>query len=423
MQVFVLAACSVVALIAVLALARPVAKLWHRLRKSARSNGADYQRGVPGLLVVLALGRVMPLVLLVDGEAVEAVVRFRDANALRTWFFARESQVRSDQETPRSVAQSIKEYLLKLVHENTTIASSILATQRHLDLEEQVLLVKEAKPEIVADLRRESKDAREQALRQIEPINLKGRSLRGAIFRKALLSRADLRETQLQGADLSWAQLQGVGLSIAELQGANLSGADLQGAELRGAALYGVTEGEDDVGDTSLLDIRGVSWKPLPPDQITRLEKMVANATTIDERRREMVLERLRRAGKPGETPPKWESCLWDEKTAREITCKQQWSTAEIATFRAALHPVLVSLACESTAAAKGFIRQVDQTPDIDPGDSPRWGLTQKLAARINDPLCPGLYTMTSADKDELVILAKRDAEGAPTPQSQDRRR
>ena len=345
----------------------------------------------------------MPLVLLVDGEAVEAVVRFRDANALRTWFFARESQVRSDQETPRSVAQSIKEYLLKLVHENTTIASSILATQRHLDLEEQVLLVKEAKPEIVADLRRESKDAREQALRQIEPINLKGRSLRGAIFRKALLSRADLRETQLHGA--------------------NLSGADLQGAELRGAALYGVTEGEDDVGDTSLLDIRGVSWKPLPPDQITRLEKMVANATTIDERRREMVLERLRRAGKPGETPPKWESCLWDEKTAREITCKQQWSTAEIATFRAALHPVLVSLACESTAAAKGFIRQVDQTPDIDPGDSPRWGLTQKLAARINDPLCPGLYTMTSADKDELVILAKRDAEGAPTPQSQDRRR
>ena len=131
----------------------------------------------------------------------------------------------------------------------------------------------------------------------------------------------------------------------------------------------------------------------------------------------------FQRAGKPGETPPKWESCLWDEKTAREITCKQQWSTAEIATFRAALHPVLVSLACESTAAAKGFIRQVDQTPDIDPGDSPRWGLTQKLAARINDPLCPGLYTMTPADKDELVILAKRDAEGAPTPQSQGRRR
>ena len=38
-QVFVLAACSVGALIAVLALARPVAKLWRRLRKSARNKG------------------------------------------------------------------------------------------------------------------------------------------------------------------------------------------------------------------------------------------------------------------------------------------------------------------------------------------------------------------------------------------------
>ena len=183
-------------------------------------------------------------------------------------------------------------------------------------------------------------------------------------------------------------------------------------------ALY--VGGEGYLGATSLLDIRGVSWKPLPPDQITGLEKMVANSITNDARR-EKVLERLRRAGKPGETPPKWESCLRDEKTAREITCKQQWSTAEIATFRAALHPVLVSLACESTAVAKGFIRQVDRALDIE--DSSRWGLAQKLAARINDPLCPGLYTMTSADKDELVILAKRDAEGAPTPQSQDRRR
>ena len=212
----------------------------------------------------------------------------------------------------------------------------------------------------------------------------------------------------------------------AQLQGADLSRAQLQGAELRGAALYGVAfEGADVdyVRDTSLLDIRGVSWKPLPPDQITRLEKMVANATTIDERRREMVLERLRRAGKPGETPPKWESCLWDEKTAREITCKQQWSTAEIATFRAALHPVLVSLACETTAAAKGFIRQVDQALDQDHEDSTRRGLAQKLAARINDPACPGLYTMTPADKDMLVILAKRDAVGATPRQSEGRRR
>lgn len=397
-RVFVLAACSVGALIAVLALARPVAKLWRRLRKSARSNGVDYQRGVPGLLVVLALGSVMPLVLLVDGEAAEAVVR----GALGTWFFPSETQVRSDQETP---------------------ASRLLAAQRHLDLAEQVLLAKEAKPEIVADLRTVSKDAREQVLRQIEPINLKGRSLRGANFGKALLSRADLRGAELQGADLSQAELQGADLSRAQLQGANLLSAKMRGAELRGAALYGETIVDVDyIRDTSLLDIRGVTWKPLPPNQITRLEKMVANSIK-DDGRREKVLERLRRAGKPGATSPKWGSCLRDEETAREITCEKQWTTAEIATFRAALHPVLASHACEATAVAKGFIRQVDKTFDIDPGDSTRLGLAQKLAARINDPTCPGLYTLTPTDKGTLVIRAKRDAEVATNPQSQGRRR
>ena len=224
-------------------------------------------------------------------------------------------------------------------------------------------------------------------------------------------------------ADLSNAQLRGANLSAAQLQGADLVGAGLQGADLGGAALYGVANGAFYVGGTSLLDIRYVSWKPLPPDQITALEKMVANAITND-KRRENVLERLRRAGKPGETPPKWESCLRNERTAREITCEKQWTTADIATIRAALHPVLVSHACESAAVAKGFISQVDNVPIGSYSEnSTRWGLVQKLAARINDPACPGLYTMTPADKDKLVILAKRDAEGATPPRSQGRRR
>ena len=417
--VILLVASSFVLLFAVRAFAWLVENLRRRLGKPARSNGVDSQRGVAGLLVVLALGSVMPM-------------------ALRTWFFPSESKVQAN------------------------LAISLFAGI--LDLKEQVLLAKEAKPEIVANLRAGSGEAREQALLQIEPINLKGRSLRGADFRKALLSRADLRESQLQGADLTVAQLQGADLtgaqlqgadlsraelqganlsraelqgadlrdaqlqgadlSGAELQGANLSRAQLQSAELRAAALYGVTiEGADVdyVRGTTLLDIREMSREILPQFKITRLEKMVANAITIDERRREMVLERLRRAGKPGETPPKWESCLRDERTAQEITCKQQWSSAEIATFRAALHPVLVSLACESTAAAKGFIRQVDRALDIE--DRSRWGLAQKLAARINDPACLGVYTMTPADKDKLVILAKRDAVAATTPQSLGRRR
>ena len=138
---------------------------------------------------------------------------------------------------------------------------------------------------------------------------------------------------------------------------------------------------------------------------------MVANSITNDARR-EKVLERLRRAGKPGETPPKWDSCLRDEQTAREITCEKQWTTADIATIRAALHPVLVSHACESAAVAKGFILQVDNMPIGSYSEnSTRWGLAQKLATRINDPACPGLYTLTLADKDTLVIHATYDEE------------
>jgi uncharacterized protein YjbI with pentapeptide repeats len=53
----------------------------------------------------------------------------------------------------------------------------------------------------------------------------------------AELQRAHLYMTQLQGADLSAARLQGASLSGAQLQGANLLSAQLQGARLTGAQL------------------------------------------------------------------------------------------------------------------------------------------------------------------------------------------
>ncbi|MCI0403975.1 MAG: pentapeptide repeat-containing protein, partial [Acidobacteria bacterium] len=149
-------------------------------------------RGMPGLLLVVALGVPFPLVLLTEGE----------------WW---EEKVLAGH----------------------VVASEIYHPFRRPDVREQVLLAK-PKPELIAQFREGDPAKVKEALKQVEPVKLRWRSLRGANFKSALLPGADLEGAQLQGANFVEAQLQGANLIGAQLQGAELLAARLQGADLWG---------------------------------------------------------------------------------------------------------------------------------------------------------------------------------------------
>jgi len=110
---------------------------------------------------------------------------------------------------------------------------------RRLDLVEEALFAKPNKPELLTQLREGDPIKIKEALRQVEPVKLRGRRLRGAKFTSAFLPRADMSEARLQGADLWGANLQGANMTYAYLQGAEMSGAQLQGADLMWATLRG----------------------------------------------------------------------------------------------------------------------------------------------------------------------------------------
>ena len=163
-------------------------------------------RGGFALLLILLAGSLLPLSLLVVGEGLERLV------------------IRSQ----KSPAQQ-------------TLFSKFVGDKRWLDLDEQILLAKPPKPETLAMIR---SGEWKNALKQIEPINLKDRHLRNALLYNVILTGADLRGARLQGAKLYGANLQGAKLYGANLQGAYLYGTNLQNAylieaNLQGAYLYG----------------------------------------------------------------------------------------------------------------------------------------------------------------------------------------
>ncbi|MFY9270378.1 MAG: pentapeptide repeat-containing protein [Candidatus Manganitrophaceae bacterium] len=171
-----------------------------------QDGGADFILGAPGLLAILLLGLPLPLLLVTDGEKLD-----------------------------RPAALSTR----------------ILASLRHLNLHERVLLAKPLQPETLADLRGshhgpqgefhviDRDPARtEAALRSVQRIDLQNRSLRRADFSNALLPKADLRGAQLQGAYVFGADLRGADLRGAQLQdtvfvGTMLNGANLEEVQLK----------------------------------------------------------------------------------------------------------------------------------------------------------------------------------------------
>jgi hypothetical protein len=166
-EAYVAALSVIPGLLLFLGMATTLARLrrwWRGQRREAEDvipAAIPMVRGMPGLLLVVALGVPLPLGLLADGE----------------WW------------------------------EEKLLAGHVLASDvvyhrfRFLNLSEQVLLAKPTKPELIAQFREGDPEKVEEA-KEVEQVKLRGRSLRGASFESALLPGADLREAQLQGAHL-----------------------------------------------------------------------------------------------------------------------------------------------------------------------------------------------------------------------------
>lgn len=100
------------------------------------------------------------------------------------------------------------------------------------------------------------------ATKELEGIDLSGRTLRGLYLPgrrllRANLAGADLRQSNLAFGNLRFAQLQG-----ADLRGADLRGSTFEGADLTGAQLQGALVDDADLSSTMLdgADLTGVHF-------------------------------------------------------------------------------------------------------------------------------------------------------------------
>ena len=361
-------------------------------------------RGSFALLLTLLMGSLLPLALMVDEEHFEQLVVGRQS--FRT---------------------------------QHTLLSGLLMDKRRLDLDEQLLFVKPPKPETLALIR---SGKWEEGLRQVEPINLKGRNLRHAALYKAMLIGADLRMVQLQGADLFLAKLQGAklggaGLQSANLVGAGLQGADLDGAKLQGADLVGARLQGADLGGaelqganlsraklqganlreanlyaadftnaaTKIIDAREVFWKALDKSDVDQLITILQPFITDTDQRRQ-VTARLKRASQPDAPHPEMESILAQAEIP--IRFNKRYSPQkpkEVADFTRQLHVYLVALAAESPEIARGIILQIPSSDDKFTQKLSRYGLAAKLVKHLDDTQFKGLYGLTPGEKEKLRSL------------------
>lgn len=118
---------------------------------------------------------------------------------------------------------------------------------------------------------------------RLSQVNFKEADLRGADLSEADLYEANFQEANLMGAILEWASLDGANLKWADLQeadlrwanleGANLTGANLRFADLEGANLKGAKLCEADLYGTNLrnTDMQGTILKKIKLDYETQL--------------------------------------------------------------------------------------------------------------------------------------------------------
>lgn len=337
------------------------------------------------LLLTLSLVPVLPLTLMVDGERLEKIVL----------------------------------YLQKNDADVTAVSESIFKIRR-LELDEHALFAKPVKPETLAIIRSGNW---QEGLKQVEPINLQGRSLRHAQMINTVLVGADLKGAQLQGANLWEAHLQGVNLfnvhlqgafllnaqlqgaymGYAELQGAFLWEAHLQGVNLWGANLQGIT---GPLLSGELVDLRKAKLGPLTEKEVS---KLISELTPINKEQKMLneVIENLKQAAQPGTITPDFGSCLASANTP--VKCKKHYDPEkpdELKEFTKGLNTFLTNLACVSSDIAKGILRQIRVE---EKEGSLRIGLDAELKKRLqsNEP-CPGLKGLSEKEKKKLLKVEKQ---------------
>lgn len=133
------------------------------------------------------------------------------------------------------------------------------AKWRNLYLPERILVKAEPPPELLAACYAKGKTIKEAWSELATPLDLSGRDLRHANFRRAQLGKAVLVEADLSHADLCYAKLRGAILDFAILQDTELILTRLQGATLRKADMRGAVLDRTHMEDANLLkaDLRG----------------------------------------------------------------------------------------------------------------------------------------------------------------------
>lgn len=155
-----------------------------------------------------------------------------------------------------------------------------------------------------------------------------------------------------------------------------------------------------------LLDLRAASWTPLNAEQLAKIRELLGKIGYVQFGK---ALERIEHAGNAGVPVPLLGSCLFDPEVTSGLKCQRQWLPAEVEAFRRELFPVLVGLACQSSAIAGGLIRQIDS--DMRDTTDGRFGLAGRFAALLEKQECEGLSSLPKTDKHRIRELAKYEKE------------
>lgn len=236
-----------------------------------------------------------------------------------------------------------------------------------------------------------------------------GTQLQGANFLLATLQGADLHGAQLQFADFTGAHMQGAVLAQAGLHGgvlrdadleaadltrASLFGSDMTGARLRGADLRGaaIWMTEPPLDQTiALADLSELIMRPLDKGEVGELQSMLERIS--NPRLKTRLTERLapvmagnetRRWAQSGEQQ-RWQQYVNQTRPAQadtynrditdflaQLSCKQRWSNAAIATgiakraqsptFRGNPQTIYDKIRADDCPASKSIQRRTLQT-------------------------------------------------------------
>jgi uncharacterized protein YjbI with pentapeptide repeats len=218
--------------------------VWFFHRQRFFSVAAQSEPAVRRLLAYLSLLLLPAIVVAVDlawlniAGADAAGVSGGDAflTSIRRMINPGLATYNSFSEPPSSYGAALRAVMLQPL--DTLLCPTVHFGCRYLTVDHRTLVVRVWNQQAVADLVAGNSD-RVVQLSAIEPIYLRGRSLRFANMRESRLFGANLEYTDLRGADFGAAHLDGARLTGAQLENANLYNAHLEGAVMLGAHLEG----------------------------------------------------------------------------------------------------------------------------------------------------------------------------------------